>query len=523
VTQSPSSGRVERALLSVSDKTGLVDFARGLAAAGTELLASGNTARALRDAGLQVVEISDYTGFPEMMGGRIKTLHPRIHGGILARRDVEGDLASLDERGIRAIDLVVVNLYPFEETISREGVSLAEAIEQIDIGGPTLIRAAAKNHAFVSVVVDPGDYGRVLEALGSHDGCVPAELRAELARKAFGLTARYDAAISGYLESRAESEDGLPAALAIAKDRTRSLRYGENPHQAAAIYGPLLELARPLHGKELSYNNVLDVDAALGLILDFLRDPPTVAILKHNTPCGVASATELVSAWSQALASDPDSPFGGIVITNRPFDAPLAQAVDEIFTEVLVAPSFAPEALELLRRKKNRRLIEFDPTALVAASRQPAVRSVIGGYLCQQRDNDVEDASSARVVTQRKPSEQELRGLGFAWKVCKHVRSNAIVFAGGSATLAVAGGGTNRVDQVHAAAARAGRVGVDLQGSVLASEAFFPFPDGVEAAAAHGATAVIQPGGSVRDDEVIAAADRLGLGMVFTGVRHFRH
>jgi phosphoribosylaminoimidazolecarboxamide formyltransferase/IMP cyclohydrolase len=522
VTPSPSSGRVERALLSVYDMAGLVELARGLAALGVELLASGNTARELRGAGLPVVDIADYTGAPEMLGGRVKTLHPRIHGGILARRDREDDRAELALHGIRPIDLVVANLYPFEATVARPGVGFEEAIEQIDIGGVTLLRAAAKNCAHVGVVVDPGDYARVLDALRGR-GALAAELRTELARKAFAHTARYDAAIHRWLEAGAEEPEALPASLRVEAPRAAALRYGENPHQAAALYGEFLEIARPLHGKELSYNNALDVDAALGLILDFLRDPPTVAILKHNTPCGAASAADLESAWRLAFACDPDSPFGGIVIANRRFDLALARAVDEIFTEVLVAPAFAPEALELLLRKKQRRLVQYDAARLAAAASAPAVRSVVGGFLVQEPDREIEDARAARVVTQRKPDDAELAAMSFAWKIVKHVRSNAIVFARGSATLAVAGGGTSRVDQVHAAVARAGRTGIQLAGSAVASEAFFPFPDGVEAAAAAGASAVIQPGGSVRDAEVVAAADRLGLAMVLTGVRHFRH
>ncbi len=519
-----SSARVCRALLSCSDKTGLVDLGRGLRDLDIEILASGNTARLLREAGLEVVEVSDYTGFHEMMGGRIKTLHPRVHGGILARRDEPSDAEAMEEHGIRPIDLVVVNLYPFEVTVAREGVTLREAVEQIDIGGPAMLRSAAKNHASVTVVVDPADYATVLQTLRDEEGTVPDEIRSRLARKAFLHTARYDTAIAAYLSGEgATEEDPLPEALAVAAERVATLRYGENPHQAGAVYGRFSEVARSFHGKDLSYNNVMDVDAALQLILDFAEDPPTVAILKHNTPCGVGSGESLVEAWSRAFAGDPDSPFGGIVVTNRPFDSGLAAEVDSIFTEVLVAPSFEPDALERLTKKKNRRLIEVDFDLLRRLSTLPVVRSVTGGFLCQLPDRSMEDPAAAQVVTQRKPTEDELRAMVFAWKVVKHVRSNAIVFARAGATLAVAGGGTSRVDQVHAAAAKAGRVGIDLAGSVCASEAFFPFPDGVEGAAGAGATAIVQPGGSVRDDEVIAAADRLGLAMVLTGVRHFRH
>jgi phosphoribosylaminoimidazolecarboxamide formyltransferase/IMP cyclohydrolase len=502
-----------------------VELGRALFDLGVELMASGNTARVLREAGLEVIEVSDYTGFPEMMGGRIKTLHPKVHGGILARREEPGDRAAMDEHGIRPIDLVVVNLYPFEATVAREEVTRAEAVEQIDIGGPTMVRAAAKNQNAVTVVVDPADYAEFLEALHAGRGAVPEALRRRLARKAFLHTARYDAAIANYLTEgdATEGEPRLPEALAVAAEQIQTLRYGENPHQSAGLYGRFFEVARPFHGKELSYNNILDVDAALRLILDFLDDLPTVGILKHNTPCGVGSAGDLVTAWTGAFAGDPDSPFGGIVVTNGPFDDALAAEVDSIFTEVLVAPVFEPAALERLRKKKARRLLTFQPEALRRFARSPLVRSVTGGFVCQSPDSSVEDAAAARVATRRKPTEEELRAMAFGWKVVKHIRSNAIVFARPGATLSVSGGGTSRVDPVHAAVAKAERVGMDLRGSALASEAFFPFPDGVEAAARAGATAVIQPGGSLRDEEVVAAADRLGLAMAFTGVRHFRH
>jgi phosphoribosylaminoimidazolecarboxamide formyltransferase/IMP cyclohydrolase len=514
---------VRRALLSCSDKSGLDELGRGLHELDVELLASGNTARVLREAGLDVVEVSDYTGFPEMMGGRIKTLHPRVHGGILARRGEPSDAEAMEQHGIRPIDLVVVNLYPFESTVARPGVTREEAIEQIDIGGPAMLRAAAKNHDAVTVVVDPTDYPALLEALRENDGAVDEELRRRLARKAFLHTARYDSAIAGYLLAADAPEEGLAEALAIAAPRVQTLRYGENPHQTAAVYGGFLELVRQLHGKELSYNNVQDVDAALQLILDLLEDPPTVGILKHYTPCGVGRGEDLATAWGHAFAGDPDSPFGGIIVTNRPFDGGLAREVDAIFTEVLVAPAFEPEALDRLRKKKARRLVTFDPDRLRELGRLPVVRSLIGGFVVQSPDRSVETPEAGQVVTRRKPTDEELRALGFGWKVVKHVRSNAIVFASPDATLAIAGGGTSRVDPVHAAAAKAGRVGISLEGSALASEAFFPFPDGVQAAAEAGATAVIQPGGSMRDEEVIAEADRLGLAMVFTGIRHFRH
>jgi phosphoribosylaminoimidazolecarboxamide formyltransferase/IMP cyclohydrolase len=514
---------VGRALLSVSDKTGLVEFAAGLAELGVELVASGGTARALKEAGLDVVEVADLTASPEMLGGRVKTLHPRIHGGILARRDHEGDQRDIADQDLRTIDLVAVNLYPFEATVAKPDVTLADAIENIDIGGPSMIRSAAKNHAYVAVVVDPGDYGAILDELREGGGALGVERRRALALKAFERTAAYDAAIHAYLAQQASgAESGLPARLEVGLSRAAEMRYGENPHQAAALYGRTLELAEPLHGKELSFNNLVDVQAALQMILDFdPEDGPAVAILKHNTPCGAGLGATPLEAYERAFETDPESPFGGIIVCNRPFDADLAAKVDEIFTEVLVAPGFTDDALALLRKKKNRRLLRFHPERIERAELD--WKRVFGGVLLQEPDVSIEDLASCRVATERKPTEAELAALGFAWRVCKHVKSNAIVFAGEGRTLGIGGGATSRVDAIHAAVAKAGRTGLDLRGSVLASDAFFPFPDGLEAAVAAGATAVVQPGGSVRDDEVIAAANRLGVAMVFTGVRHFRH
>ncbi len=517
----PSERTARRALLSVSDKTGLVEFARGLAELGVELVASGGTAEALRAAGLGVIEVSDLTGSPELLGGRVKTLHPHVHGGLLARRDHPGDQRDLEAQGIATIDLVVVNLYPFEATVARPGVSLAEAIEQIDIGGPSMLRSAAKNHAWVGVVVDPADYAAVLSEL--RGGWLSDATRFALARKAFARTAGYDAAITSFLaESSGAEPEALPARLRVDLERSELLRYGENPHQRAALYGRFLEIAEPLHGKQLSYNNLIDAQAAIALILDF---PPeegaAVAILKHNTPCGVGQAVSPLEAWGLAFATDPDSPFGGIIVSNRPFDLALARAVDEIFSEVLIAPDFAPDALDWLRRKKQRRLLRVHTDRIDRS--QPEWRRVYGGVLVQEPDLASGDISRLPPVTARKPSEEELRALRFAWKVVKHVKSNAVVFASADRTLALGGGATSRVDAIHAACAKAARVGNPLAGSALASDAFFPFPDGLEAAAAAGACAIVQPGGSLRDAEVIAAADRLSVAMLFTGVRHFRH
>ncbi len=519
----PTSTRpVKRALLSVSDKSGLIEFGRGLAELGVELVASGGTAGALRDAGLAVIDVAELTGSPEMLGGRVKTLHPRIHGGILARRDHEGDRRDLEQQKIGTIDLVVVNLYPFEATVAKAGVTLAEAIEKIDIGGPSMIRSAAKNHAHVAVAVDAADYPSLLEELRSAGGLCE-ETRQRLALKAFERTAAYDAAISDYLSSQSAEPGSLfPERLRVEFGRSVELRYGENPHQRAALYGGFLDIAEPLHGKDLSYNNVVDLQAALALILDFdAREEATVAILKHNTPCGVGSGSSPLEAYQRAFETDPESPFGGIIVSNRAFDLSLAEEVDKIFTEVLVAPDFSAEALERLTQKKNRRLLRFHPDRIEAS--QLDWKRVFGGVLIQEPDLAIEEIASFPAVTQRKPSEDELRGLAFVWRVAKHVKSNAVVFGSSDRTLAIGGGATSRVDAILQAVEKAKRVGLNLTGSALASDAFFPFPDGIEAAVRAGATAVAQPGGSTRDKEVIAAADRLGIAMVLTGVRHFRH
>jgi len=492
---------VARALLSVSDKTGLVDLGRGLAELGVELVASGGTAKALREAGLRVVDVSELTQSPEMLGGRVKTLHPKVHGGILARRDLPEDRSDLEANGIGAIDLVVVNLYPFEETVAQPGVEYADAIEKIDIGGPSMVRSAAKNHAYVGVLSSPDDYGAVLAELKEQGGLSGAT-RQRLALQAFRMTASYDAAIQHWLgqQQRDDQEQVLPPAFIASFPKQSDLRYGENPHQAAALYGGFMDAVEQLHGKELSYNNLIDVQAALAMILDFdAEDRSTVGILKHNTPCGVGAGDSPLDAYRRAFETDPDSPFGGIIVSNRPFDRALAEEVDQIFTEVLVAPG----------ARINRAEHEW--------------RRVYGGVLLQQADSPLEKAEGAKVVTRAQPSESQRLALSFAWRVVKHVKSNAIVFAAADRTLGVGGGATSRVDAVHNAVAKAARVGVSLAGSVLASDAFFPFPDGLETAVEAGARAVIQPGGSNRDELVIEAADRLGIPMVFTGVRHFRH
>ncbi len=521
--------RIARALLSVSDKSGLLELAKELHSLGVELIASGGTATALRDAGLPVLDVAALTASPEMLGDRVKTLHPKIHGGILARRNLESDRADLAAHAIGEIDLVVCNLYPFEATVSRPGVTRAQAVENIDIGGPSMIRSAAKNHAFVAVACDPADYLSLASELRERGGLSDATRR-RLALKAFGHTAAYDAAIFQWLTDNDPEVPAptFPERLFLSLEKAETLRYGENPHQQAALYGRFSEVAELLHGKELSYNNLIDAQAALALIVDFMpsagadaTDAAVVAILKHNTPCGVGSGRTPLEAYERAFETDPESPFGGIIVSNQPFDLALAAKVDEIFTEVLVAPGFSDEALALLKKKKNRRLLRFDRGEIDPS--QLEVRRVFGGLLVQQADPAPDEVLSARLATKQAPSEAQRRALEFAWRVVKHVKSNAIVFAAENRTLAIGGGATSRVDAVHAAAAKAARVGISLEGSVLASDAFFPFADGLETAIAAGAAAVVQPGGSTRDEEVIAAADRLGIPMLLTGTRHFRH
>ena len=511
------------ALLSVSDKRGLVEFATALVRRfGFRLLSTGGTARQLAAAGLPVTEVSQHTGFPEIMEGRVKTLHPKIHGGLLCRRDKPGHLQEAAANGIALIDLVVVNLYPFEQTVARPGVQPEEAIENIDIGGPSMLRSAAKNHESVTVVCDPADYDAVVAAL-EKPADLPA-LRRRLALKVFQRTAAYDAAIARYLEHEAAEPDlgaiaGFPATLQLSYPKAAGLRYGENPHQQAALYGTFGDHFEQLQGKELSYNNILDITAATHLIGEFER--PTVAILKHTNPCGVASADSLLPAWENALATDRQAPYGGIIVVNQTLGADLGAAIAEIFTEVIIAPRFAGEALAILRKKKNLRLMVARAGLGPEALRE--VRSVIGGVLVQDRDRTLGDLDMFKVVTRRQPTAEEWAAMLFGWKVCKHVKSNAIVYVRGERTLGIGAGQMARVDSSRIAVWKAGEAGLDLRGSVVVSEALFPFPDGLIAASDAGATAAIQPGGSVRDAEVIAAADERGMAMVFTGIRHFRH
>ena len=504
-----------RALISVYDKSGVVDFARALAALGVELISTGNTKRLLGEAGIPAAAVSAVTGFPEILDGRVKTLHPAIHAGLLARRDIPAHMAQLAELGLAPIDILVVNLYPFQQTVARAGVTLEEAQEQIDIGGVALLRAAAKNFPAVLPLTDPADYQAVLDGLRA--GSVPAELRRRLAAKTFAHTAAYDAAIAGYLAA-----DPLPDTLLLALPKAQPLRYGENPHQPAALYGAFLDHFEQLHGKELSYNNILDAAAAQELIEEFPADEAAaVAIIKHTNPCGIGAGDSLLAAWEKAFATDREAPFGGIIAANRPVDLALARAIDEIFSEIVVAPGFDDEALALLRKKKNRRLLRL----LGPVSRQGELllRAVPGGLLAQVADRDPLAGEEWRVVTRRAPTPDEERALRFGWRVVKHVKSNAIVYAGADRTLGVGAGQMSRVDSSRLAVWKAQNAGLSLQGCVVASDALFPFADGVQAALAAGATAIIQPGGSVRDEEVIAAADAAGAAMVFTGRRHFRH
>ena len=584
----PDRAPVRRALLSVSDKTGLADFGRRLAAHGVELLSTGGTARALRDAGLDVTDVADVTGFPEILGGRVKSLHPAIHGGILARRTDAEDAAELRAHGIAEIDLVVVNLYPFREATAG-GASDALAAENVDIGGPGMLRAAAKNFAFVAAVVRPADYAAVADELDAHDGTLALATRRRLAADAFRHTADYDDAIAAFFagdaatgdaatgdaaagdaigasdaarsalhpyghtagvplpstavprapaggaptvgapdaadgraDGRADGDATLPDRLALDLPRATVLRYGENPHQDAALYADS-DRYDAFHGKALSYNNLIDLTAALDLVAEFAGAPPTVAILKHTNPCGVGQAGTLAEAYTKAFATDRQSPFGGIVAVNRALDLATAARIDGVFTEIIIAPDFGEGVLDFLTQKKNRRLVRAD----VGAGAPVVLRTVAGGVLAQTADPALPPAAELRaactVATERAPTDAEWADLDFAWRVCKHVKSNAIVYAAGGATLGIGAGQMSRIDASEVAVRKAAKSGLSLGGSVVASDAFFPFADGLVAAADAGARAAIQPGGSVRDDEVIAAADAGGIAMVFTGTRHFRH
>ncbi|QXD14860.1 bifunctional phosphoribosylaminoimidazolecarboxamide formyltransferase/IMP cyclohydrolase [Rhodocaloribacter litoris] len=516
---------IRRALLSVYDKTGLVDFARRLHGHGIELLSTGGTARVLREAGLPVRDVSELTGYPEILDGRVKSLHPAVHGGLLARRNDPDDQAELAGHGIQPIDLVVVNLYPFEAATAGDDVSDAVAVEHIDIGGPAMVRAAAKNFFFVGVVTSPEDYAAVAGELEAHGGRLSLATRRRLAHRAFAHTAAYDRAVAAYFARTAADPAPLPATLSLTLPRAQVLRYGENPHQAAALYGDPTPFFEQLHGKDLSFNNLLDLNAALLLIDEFAGAPPTCAILKHTNPCGVATAETLAQAYVRAFATDRQSPFGGIVVVNRPLDRATAEAIDAVFTEIIIAPDFETDVLDFLRQKKNRRLIRRRAPARHDAGLD--VRSVLGGLLVQERDPVLEAPEAlrgrCRVVTERAPTETEWRDLDFAWRVVKHVKSNAIVYARDRATLGIGAGQMSRIDASEIAVLKGRKSGLDFTGAVVASDAFFPFADGLLEAVRQGVRAVIQPGGSIRDEEVIAAANAHDVAMVFTGKRHFRH
>ncbi|MBB07416.1 MAG: bifunctional phosphoribosylaminoimidazolecarboxamide formyltransferase/inosine monophosphate cyclohydrolase [Roseibacillus sp.] len=512
---------IKRALLSVSDKVGLVDFARVLHEEfQVELLSTGGTAKALREAELPVIDVSDYTEAPELFEGRVKTLHPKVHGGLLHRRDSEEHVLQAKENGIEPIDLVVVNLYPFEETVAKDGVTVTEAIENIDIGGPSMLRSAAKNSPAVTVVTDPVDYGRVIEEMRDHEGDTSLRLREELAVKVFKRTSEYDTAIANYLGTCDES---TAACFSTTLPLERELRYGDNPHQKARLYGSFGEHFSKLQGKELSYTNILDIEAATDLILDFRR--PTVAILKHTNPCGVGQHDEdLREAWQKAFETDRQAPFGGVIVCNRPLTESLARVISEIFTDVIIAPDFESEARAILQKKKNLRLMKIHES-YQQEKKEPLLRSAPGGLMVMDRDHTAMglDKLEEKVVTKRPPTVEELQAMRFAWRVVKHVKSNAIVFSSTDSTIGIGAGQMSRVDSSRIAVWKAEEAGLSLKGSVIASDAMFPFADGLEAAIKAGATACIQPGGSVRDEEVIAAADEAGLSMVFTGHRHFRH
>lgn len=510
--------KIERALLSVSDKSGLIEFATGLHDQGIQLLSTGGTAKAIRDAGLPVTDVSEHTGFPELFDGRVKTLHPKIHGGLLFRRDDENHQTQAKVNDIAPIDLVVVNLYNFEETVSQEGVTLQQAIEKIDIGGPAMLRAAAKNFSAVTVVVDPSDYTAVLDEI-KEGGETSLKTRENLAIKVFQRTAAYDAAISSFLEPEESKEEELVLRAPL----HAQLRYGDNPHQETHLYGNFADYFEQLQGKDLSYTNVLDIESASDLISEFRR--PTVAILKHTNPCGVGSDDDGIrGAWDKAFETDKLAPFGGVIVCNRPMNEALARVISEIFTDVIIAPEFESEARAILQKKKNLRLIRMGGN-YAEAQKAKIVRSAPGGFMVMDKDvrclglKDIEE----KVKTKRPPTNEEIEAMKFAWRICKHVRSNAIVFANKDRTLGIGAGQMSRVDSSRIAVWKAKEAGLSLEGSVVASDGLFPFADGLISAADAGATAAIQPGGSMRDQEVIDAADERDMAMVMTGFRHFLH
>ena len=514
----PESHIVKTALISVSDKTGIVDLAKSLHELGIQLISTGGTASLLIDAGLPVTKVKDITGFPEIMDGRVKTLHPKIHGGLLARLNNPKHVEAMEEHGINSIDLAIVNLYPFEKTISQKGIDAETCIENIDIGGPAMVRASAKNYEWTAIVVNPKNYQSLLEQL-KQNGCLTLPFRMQLAGEAFAHTAYYDAMISRWFAKQQGIDFPDMLNLSFAKDQ--SLRYGENPHQHAALYGSFSSMFTQLHGKELSYNNIMDIDAASRIALEF--NEPVTVIVKHNNPCGVGIGETLSDAYHKAFATDTVSPFGGILAFNREIDLATAETVHALFAEVLIAPSFSDEALALLTKKKDRRLLTCDYDALQQAITGTHIRSVAGGLLIQDEDAELLNHDAVQIVTDRKPTEQETQAMHFAWRIAKHVKSNAIVYASSDRTLAIGAGQMSRLDSARIAVKKAQDAGIDLKGCAVASDAFFPFADGMLQAVEAGATAVIQPGGSVRDAEVISAANEHHVTMMLTGMRHFRH
>ncbi len=509
--------KVKSALISVSDKTGIVEFAKDLAKFDIEIYSTGGTAKILQDNGIKVKNISVITDFPEILEGRVKTLHPAVHSGLLADLSKDAHLEQMNKFNFSSIDMLVVNLYPFEETLNKGGAH-ASLIENIDIGGPAMIRAASKNYKWTLPLVNPDHYNEIINILGANNGVIPEHVRIQLAGEAFSLTAYYDSIISNYLNFYAGNKTLEKSALGL--KLSKNLRYGENPHQEAGLYGNFEKYFETIHGKELSYNNIVDIDAAGKLILEF--EEPACAIIKHTNPCGVGTGENISEAFKKAFETDKVSPFGGIVVVNRKVDAEFAEYVHDIFTEVIIAPEYDDDALEILMKKKNRRLIKMNFDA-VKSYFQIDIKSVTGGYLMQNSDDKLFDDTGYRVVTKRKPTDDELKALDFAWKVCKHVKSNAIVYTSSDRTLGIGAGQMSRVDASALAVQKAAVSGLTLDKSVVASDAFFPFADGLAEAAKAGATAVIQPGGSVRDKEVISAADENDMAMVFTGMRHFKH
>lgn len=532
VIRDPKARKIERALISVSDKDGVEDFAKKLAERGVEILSTGGTAKMLKDAGLAVTDVSDFTGFPEIMDGRVKTLHPKVHGGLLARRDNDEHVKAMDDNAISGIDMLVVNLYPFVETV-KKGSDFDTCIENIDIGGPAMIRAAAKNHDFLTVITDPQDYDKVLSDMDTHDGAVTHKTRKTLAATAFSLTATYDSNIASWLVGQMDDEFGYPRRISFSGNLKQTLRYGENPHQSAALYTvdgstrPGAASAVQVQGKELSYNNLNDTDAAFELVAEF--DEPTVAIIKHANPCGVSSDNNILAAYEKALRCDPISAFGGIIALNRPLDAATAAAITQRFVEVVIAPSVNDDALPILAEKKNIRVLTTGDMPDRTQKRRMLTR-IAAGILVQDGDNKITTADDLKIVTDREPTEQEVKDMLFAFRVAKHVKSNAIIYAKEGATVGIGAGQMSRVDSARIAAWKAEEAAKEAglpdslaKGSVVASDAFFPFADGLISAAEAGVSAVIQPGGSIRDEEVIEAANERGLAMVFTGTRHFRH